>query len=107
MGRDRICPDLAKLAAVINWKVPTELLNLGAFTGLTGYFHSPTKDYAKIAQPLTDLVHGSSAPRFSGKGAYRKVMRASSLIDKWTPELNEAFIKLKIALTTQPVLWSP
>lgn len=107
VGRHGIRPDLTKLAAVVNWKVPTELLNLGAFTGLTGYFRSLTKNYAKIASPLTDLVRGSGAPRFSGKGAYRKVMKSSSLIRKWTPELNDAFIKLKIALTTQPVLRGP
>jgi hypothetical protein len=34
-------------------------------------------------------------------------MRNMSLVGKWTPELNDAFLNLKLALTSEPVLRSP
>jgi hypothetical protein len=107
VGRQGIRPDLAKLTAVVNWGVPQDLLNLNAFTCLTGYFRSLIKDYAIIAQPLTDLCRGVEVPRHKGKGAYRQAMRNLSLVGKWTPELNDAFLNLKRALTSEPVLRSP
>ena len=107
VGKQGIRPDLAKLTAVINWGVPQDLLNLNAFTCLTGYFRSLIKDYAVIAQPLTDLCRGIDVPRHKGKGAYRQAMRNQSLVGKWTPDLNNAFLNLKLALTSEPVLRSP
>jgi len=107
VGRDGVKPDLAKLTAVINWEVPCDLLNLNLFCCLTGYFQGLIKDYAVIAQPLTDLCRGVKVPRNKGKGAYRKSMQNLSLEGKWTPELNKAFIDLKTALTSEPVLCRP
>jgi hypothetical protein len=107
VGRQGIRVDLTKLTAVVNWPVPQDLLNLNLFTCLTGYFRSLIKDYAVIAQPLTDLCRGVDAPRNKGKGAYRKAMRNMSLVGKWTKELNNAFLNLKLALTSEPVFRSP
>ena len=107
VGKQGIRPDLAKLTAVIDWGIPQDLLNLNSFTCLTGYFRSLIKDYAIIAQPLTDLCRGLDVPRHKGKGAYRQAMRNMSLVGKWTPELNNAFLNLKLALTSDPVIRSP
>jgi hypothetical protein len=43
VGPKGICPDLTKLTAIVDWKQPTDLQNLSAFTGLTGYFRSLVK----------------------------------------------------------------
>ncbi|KAG6903546.1 hypothetical protein DXG01_016988, partial [Tephrocybe rancida] len=43
VGPAGIRPDLTKLTAIVDWKTPTDLQNLGAFTGLTGYFRSLVK----------------------------------------------------------------
>jgi hypothetical protein len=107
VGQQGIRPDLTKLTAVVNWGIPQDLQNLNSFTCLTGYFRSLIKDYAIIAQPLTDLCRGIDVPRNKGKGAYRKAMRNMSLVGKWTTELNDAFLNLKLALTSEPVLRSP
>ncbi|KAG2743355.1 hypothetical protein P692DRAFT_20746770, partial [Suillus brevipes Sb2] len=47
-----IHPDLAKKAAVAEWPVPQNLLELMHFLGLTGYFQSLIKDYACLVLPL-------------------------------------------------------
>ncbi|KAJ7469479.1 hypothetical protein FB451DRAFT_1176715 [Mycena latifolia] len=39
--------------AIVNWERPTDIQNLGAFTGSTGYFRSLIKGYATVVQPLT------------------------------------------------------
>ena len=41
--------DLTKLTAVVDWKTPHDLQNLGTFLGLTSYFHSLIKGYSEIA----------------------------------------------------------
>jgi hypothetical protein len=54
--------------------------------GLAGYYRKHIKDYSKISAPSTDLTKGESKS-----------------ID-WTPACQEAFNKLKYALTHAPVL---
>jgi hypothetical protein len=107
VGKDGIAPDLSKLTAIVNWERPTNIQNLGAFTGLTGYFRSLIKGYATIAQPLTDLSRSVQIPQFKGKYAYRKAMKLFSLADLWKPEHTRAFLRLKVALTSEPVLKGP
>jgi len=54
VGKQGIRPDLAKLTAVINWGVPQDLLNLNAFTCLTG----TSESYQRLRShcpTLTDL----------------------------------------------------
>ena len=44
VGPEGIKPDLTKLTAIADWKMPTDLQNLGSFLGLAGYFRSLSKD---------------------------------------------------------------
>ena len=55
---------------MVDWKTPHDLQNLGAFLGLTGYFHFLIKGYSGIARPLTDLARSLELPKVKGKAAY-------------------------------------
>ncbi|RXW14873.1 hypothetical protein EST38_g10981 [Candolleomyces aberdarensis] len=109
VGKDGIKADLTKLTAIADWRRPEDLQNLGAFLGLAGYFRSLIKGYAAIAQPLTDLARKLSIdiPRTKGKRAYTRAVKGQPLGDAWNDEHTEAFLRLKVALTSEPVLKGP
>jgi transposase InsO family protein len=107
IGPDGIKPDFTKLTAIVEWKTPTDLQNLSAFLGLAGYFRSLIKGYATMAQPLTDLIRDLDLPKLKGRSAYNKAMRSHSLEGIWGKPHDRAFLDLKIALTTEPVLKGP
>ena len=107
VGPDGMKPDLTKLTAIADWKTPTDLQNLGSFLGLTGYFRPLIKGYASIAQPLTDLARKLELPKLKGKAAYAKAMKGHSLEGLWGKEHDLAFLRLKVALTSEPVLKGP
>ena len=107
VGPDGIKPDLTKLTAIVDWKTPADLQNLCSFIGLAGYFRSLVKGYATMAQPLTDLVRNLDIPRLKGKAAYNRAMKGHSLAGLWSKEHDKAFLRLKVALTSEPVLKGP
>lgn len=80
-------PDLDKVAVVLEWPEPTKVKHVRAFLGLTGYYRWFIAQYAQIAAPLTNLLR---------KEGFR-----------WTEEAWAAFVQLKTALTTSPVLAFP
>jgi hypothetical protein len=107
VGPEGIKPDLTKLTAIIDWDAPHDLLNLKSFLGLCGHFRSLIKDYARIAQPLTDLERLARVGGAGSKGEWRRRMRAVELRKEWTPRHQVVFVKLKAALTSEPVLRGP
>lgn len=110
VGQEGIRPDLAKIAAVAEWPVPKNLLELMRFLGLTGYFRSLIKDYARLAVPLTDLLRNLDLPTPSMKGGKRKhrqYLRERDLSKYWEQRHTKAFLKLKQILVSEPVLRAP
>ena len=65
------------------------------------------KGYARIAQPLTDLVCSVNVPKNAGKATYRAALQAVKLVNTWTKAHTKAFLALKTALTSEPVLKAP
>lgn len=84
---DGVSVDPTKINAVQNWPVPTTVKDVRAFLGLAGYYRKFIKGFATIVAPLTQLT--------SKAGFHR------------TFEAEEAFLQLKKALTTAPVLQLP
>ncbi|KAL9427055.1 hypothetical protein AB3S75_033777 [Citrus x aurantiifolia] len=72
---------------MMNWPKPSTLKALRAFLGLTGYYQKFIQNFGKIVRPLTKMLKKDS---FS-----------------WTPAAEEAFKKLKEAMTKAPVLALP
>src|SRR5215469_14760086 len=69
---------------------PKTKKDVRAFLGLTGYYRDFIKKYAETAKPLTDLTTKKMANKI-----------------KWTEECEKAFIELKKALTSNPILRLP
>ncbi|GFR26454.1 retrovirus-related Pol polyprotein from transposon 412, partial [Trichonephila clavata] len=82
----RTDPD--KISAVKNWKSPTDVHQFRSFLGLCTYYRKFVKDFSTIARPLHKLTE-----------AKQKFI--------WTNECNNAFNKLKDALTSAPILAYP
>ena len=90
IGGGRVLPVKDKLEAISSFPVPEEKKQVRSFLGLAGYYRRFIPDFATVAAPLTDLTKSSEPQRVN-----------------WTRKCEEAFRKLKVALSSSPVLQSP
>jgi len=79
--------DLIKIQAVLDWLKPTIVKGMCGFLGLARYYRKFIRYFGSIAAPLTQLL---------AKDNFH-----------WSEAAEQAFIKLKEALTTPPVLCLP
>ncbi|KAL4367918.1 hypothetical protein GQ457_05G016100 [Hibiscus cannabinus] len=82
-----IAMDKGKVECILNWPAPKNIKELRGFLGLSGYYRRFIKGYGVIARSLTDLLK---------KGGW-----------KWDWEEEQAFQKLKEAVSQAPVLVLP
>jgi len=87
VSKDGVAADPSKIQAMVEWPIPKTIKALRGFLGLTGYYRKFIRDYGTISAPLTALLK---------KEAFR-----------WTEAAEEAFSRLKHAMTTTPVLALP
>ena len=107
VGPKGVQPDLNKLTAIVNWKIPEDALALVGFLGLTGWFRDLISGYAKKEQPLRDLLRNVNLPEKYTKSVYRRVMANHKLKEHWTEAHTKAFLGLKATMTSEPVLKGP
>ena len=77
-----------KVVAIQAWKRPSNVREVRSFMGIAGYYRKFIKDFSKIATPLTNLTRKNQ-------------------VFKWTEKCEQAFVKLKEALISAPVLKVP
>lgn len=98
-----IGPDPGKIDKVVNWPKPKDELDVQKFLGLVSYYRRFIPDYAKIAHPLQQLV----TPDACKKKKDRSLAAIRKKHFPWTPEAQKAFVELKTALTSPPLLTYP
>ena len=90
VGGGTVKPAMDKVYAVKNFPHPTNKTDIRSFLGLTGYYRKFIPQFSEVASPLSDLTK---------KGRPLDVI--------WTPDCENAFILLKKALCSEPILRSP
>ncbi|CAN1260507.1 Transposon Ty3-I Gag-Pol polyprotein [Linum perenne] len=80
--------DGSKIKAIQDWEPPTKVPELRSFLGLTNYYRRFIKGYSTITTPLTDLLKKNK-------------------VWEWSEQCQEAFQKLKGAMSKEPVLALP
>jgi hypothetical protein len=81
-------PDPNKVDAVRKFPVPTTVMNVISFLGLTGYYRKYIRGYSRMAGPLFELMK-------------------KDMVFAWNREHQSAFDELKRALVQAPVLVRP
>ena len=77
-----------KVSAIKEWPVPKTVTDVRSFLGTCSYYRRFIKWFTDIARPLHKLTEKTE--KFN-----------------WTPQCDEAFQKLKVALTSAPILRYP
>lgn len=77
-----------KVSAIKEWPVPKSVTDVRSFLGTCSYYRRFIKQFTDIARPLHKLTEKTE--KFT-----------------WTPQCDEAFKNLKIALTSAPILRYP
>jgi len=56
IGKDRVRMEKEKVQGVVEWPMPKSIKDVQKFLGLANYYRWFTKDFAKIARPLHEMM---------------------------------------------------
>lgn len=82
-------PDPENIRPILEYSTPSTVKQVRSLLGMLNWFRRFIKSFSSIVSPISDLLKKKHA-RF-----------------QWTPEANEAFEKVKVALVSAPVLTMP
>ena len=88
VSAEGISVDPSKVQDVLNWKPPKTVHQVRSFLGLVGYYRRFIPNFSQLTKPITNLLK-------------------NDVKFKWSPQCQEAFLKLRKLLTTAPVLAQP
>lgn len=88
IGNGGVTTDSEKIIAITNWPVPKNLKQVRGFLGLAGWYRQFIKNFSTEEFPITEVL-----------STKRKFV--------WSEAAQEAFERIKMLLTTAPVLANP
>jgi len=88
ISENTVAMDPVKVAGVREWPTPESQTDVQAFVGFVNFYRCFIQDFSTIARPLFDLTQSDHAWN-------------------WGTKEQEAFERLKMAVTTAPILASP
>jgi len=88
ISENKVAMDPVKVAGVHEWPVPENQTDVQAFIGFVNFYRRFIQDFSTIARPLFNLTRSNQAWN-------------------WGAKEQEAFERLKMAVTTAPTLASP
>ena len=106
LSKEGISPNPNKIQKVKDWPVLTNAKEVHSFLGLASYYHRFVLQFVKWANPLHDLIH----PIAMKKSHHRirlPPLQPNLPPFQWTELHQKSFEKLKLALTSAPVLAYP
>ena len=106
LSKDGISPNPKKVQKVKDWPVPSNAKEVHSFLGLASYYCWFILQFVKWASPLHELI----CPIMMKKTRARiklPPLQQNLPPFQWTTDQQESFNKLKLALTSAPVLAYP
>lgn len=88
IGNGGITTDPEKVTAITNWPAPKNLRQVRGFLGLTGWYRRFVNNFSAETFHITEVL--KCKKKF-----------------QWTPEAQRAFERVKLILTTAPILSNP
>ncbi|QRV83014.1 Retrovirus-related Pol polyprotein from transposon opus [Ceratobasidium sp. AG-Ba] len=105
-SREGVRPDLLKVESILRWPEPKTALEVLGFLGSVGSFRSKIEDYARIAQPLSDLTRDVRPPQVqTTRHRYKQALKDTRVT--LSEEAKLAFVRLKTILTSDPITRAP
>jgi hypothetical protein len=85
ISEDGIAVDPEKIKSIMEWPIPKDVADIRSFMGITSYYQRFIEGFSKIAYPITSL-------------------QKKGIKFTWSQKCQDNFDKLKILLTTTPIL---
>ena len=106
LSKDGISPNPEKCQKVKDWPVPSNAKEVHSFLGLASYYRRFIPQFAKWASPLHELIHPIATKKTRARIKIPPLQQNLPPFE-WTSAQQESFDKLKLALTSAPVLAYP
>lgn len=85
-------PDPEKIESILNYPIPKSIKDIRRLIGLTGWYRRFIPDYSTLTAPITELL---------------KTNKTKQIKFQWTDDARESLEKIKIRLTSAPILSNP
>ena len=106
LSKQGISPNLEKVKKVKDWPVPTNAKEVHSFLGFASYYHRFVPQFAMWANPLHDLIRPIAMKKTHHRIRLPPLQPNLSPF-QWTELHQKSFEKLKLVLTSAPVLAYP